>query len=127
MPTRVLLSVKPQFAEAILAGRKTYEFRRAMFRRRNVNTVVLYASSPVCRVVGEFTIQEVLSLALDALWEKTREGGDIDRDYFYRYFRGLEGGYALKVNRVRRYRSPLYLKKDLGITHPPQSFCYLTS
>ena len=56
MPTRVLLSVKPQFAEAILAGVKTFEFRRALFRRPDIKTVVLYASSPTCKVVGEFTI-----------------------------------------------------------------------
>ncbi len=125
MPTRVLLSVKPQFAEAILTGRKTFEFRRAVFRRQEVDTVVLYASSPTCKVVGEFTIAEVLSLALDALWQTTRHGGGIDRDYFDRYFEGRAEGYALKVKRARRYRSPLCLRKDLGILHPPQSFCYL--
>ena len=63
MPTRVLLSVKPRFAEAILAGEKTFEFRRAVFRRQDIETVVLYASSPTCKVVGEFTIDKVLSLA----------------------------------------------------------------
>ena len=125
MPTRVLLSVKPQFAEAILTGRKTFEFRRALFRRPDIDTVVLYASSPTCKVVGEFTIAEVLSLALDALWKTTRHGGGIDRDYFDRYFEGLAEGYALKVKRARRYRSPLCLREDLGILHPPQSFCYL--
>lgn len=31
MPTRVLLSVKPRFAEAILAGDKTFEFGRLLF------------------------------------------------------------------------------------------------
>lgn len=127
MPTRVLLSLKPHFAEAILAGRKTYEFRRAVFRREDVDTIVLYASSPVCKVVGEFTVQEILSMSLDALWDITQHGGAIDRDYFDRYFTGRDDGYALKVKKTRRYRSPLSLKKDLGITHPPQSFCYLDS
>ena len=125
MPTRVLLSVKPRFAEAILAGQKTFEFRRALFRRQDVNTVVLYASSPTCQVVGEFTIDEVLSLALDALWESTCNGGAIDRDYFDQYFQGRSTGYALKVKRARRYRRPLCLQADFGIERPPQSFCYL--
>ena len=48
MPTRVLLSVKPKFAEAILAGDKTFEFRRLLFKRDDVRTIVLYASSPIC-------------------------------------------------------------------------------
>lgn len=125
MPTRILLSVKPRFAEAILAGQKTFEFRRALFRRSDVKTVVLYASSPTCQVVGEFTIEEVLSLALEALWESTRSGGAIDRHYFDRYFHGRATGYALKVKRPRRYRRPLCLQADFGIERPPQSFCYL--
>jgi len=125
MPTRVLLSVKPQFAEAILAGQKIFEFRRALFRRADVETVVLYASSPTCKVVGEFKIEQVLSLSLDALWKSTQEGGAIDREYFDNYFQGRSAGFALKVKRARRYRSPLCLRKDLGISHPPQSFCYL--
>src|SRR5687768_1932591 len=125
MPTRVLLSVKPRFAEAILAGDKTFEFRRALFRSQEVKTVVLYASSPTCKVVGEFTIDEVLTLALDDLWKTTRDGGGIERAYFDEYFEGRETGHALKVKRTRRYRLPLCLLKDFGITHPPQSFCYL--
>ena len=125
MPTRVLLSVKPRFAEAILAGVKTFEFRRALFRRQNIKTVVLYASSPTCKVVGEFTIDQVLSLTPDALWGETQDGGGIDRDFFDRYFEGRDTAHALKVKRARRYRWPLSLQKDLGITHPPQSFCYL--
>lgn len=125
MPTRVLLSVKPQFAEAILAGEKTFEFRRAVFRRENVRIVVLYASSPTRKVVGEFIIDEVLSLHLDALWGVTKDGGAIDRSYFDQYFEGLLTGYALKVKRARRYRSPLCLRTDFGITHPPQSFRYI--
>jgi predicted transcriptional regulator len=125
MPTRVLLSVKPRFAEAILAGKKTFEFRRAVFRRSGVRTVVLYASSPTRKVVGEFTIEEILTLGLDELWGATHEGGAIDRGYFDQYFQGRTTGHALKVKSVRRYRSPLCLRKTFGIEYPPQSFCYV--
>ena len=125
MPTKLLLSVKPRFAEAILSGEKTFEFRRALFRRKNIHTVVLYASSPTRKVVGEFTIEEVLTLHLDALWGKTHKGAAIDRSYFDLYFRGRTKGHALKVRTVRRYRWPLCLRADLGIAHPPQSFRYV--
>jgi len=124
MPTRVLLSVKPRFAEAILAGEKTFEFRRALFRRP-VTRVIIYASSPTRKVVGEFTIGKVLFLSLDALWTSTSDGGAIDRAYFERYFEGRSQGYALKVKSARRYRIPLCLQKDLGIKHAPQSFRYI--
>jgi predicted transcriptional regulator len=125
MPTRVLLSVKPRFAEAILAGVKKFEFRRVLFRRHDIKTIVLYASSPTCKVVGEFTLDEVLSLEPDALWGATCGEGAIDREYFDQYFQGRLTGHALKVKRARRYRAPLCLRADFGIEHPPQSFCYL--
>lgn len=125
MPTRVLLSLKPRFAEAILAGEKTFEFRRALFRRRDVRTVVLYASSPVRKVVGEFVLDEVLTLELDALWGATYQGGGIDRGYFDQYFEGRTTGHALKVRHAHRYCAPLCLHDDLGISHAPQSFRYL--
>lgn len=41
-------------------------------------------------MVGEFTIDEVLTLGLDALWESTCDGGAIDRTYFDQYFEGRE-------------------------------------
>lgn len=125
MPTRVLLSVKPRFAEAILAGKKTFEFRRALFRRTDIRTVVLYASSPVRRVVGEFHLEDVLTFALDELWEITCPGGGIERSYFDQYFAGRTTGHALKVRRPQRYRRPLHLCDDLGVDRAPQSFMYL--
>lgn len=125
MPIRVLLSLKPRFAEAILAGKKTFEFRRALFQRPDVRTVVLYASSPVCKVVGEFVLDEVLTLELDALWGATHHGGGIDRSYFDQYFEGRTTGHALKVQCAHRYRAPLCLHEDFGISRAPQSFLYL--
>ena len=125
MPTRILLSIKPQFAEAILAGKKRFEYRRSIFRRKDINTVVIYASTPICKVVGEFSIEKVLSLELEALWEETYEGAAIDRHYFDQYFRGRTSGYALEVKEVRRYELPLCLSLEFEMERPPQSFCYL--
>ena len=64
MPQIVLLSIRPEFAEKILDGRKRFEFRRTIFRDTNVTKAIIYASRPVCRVIGEFEIEEVLSLPM---------------------------------------------------------------
>ena len=125
MPTRILLSVKPRFAEAILQGTKTFEFRRALFRRRDIDTVVVYASSPTCKILGEFTIEDVLSLDIEELWMATRHGGAIDRAYFDSYFAGRSDGHAIKISRAFRYEAPLCLRRDFGIRTPPQSFRYV--
>lgn len=119
------MSLKPRFAEAILDGEKTFEFRRALFRSLDVETVVLYASSPVCMVLGEFDLEEVITLELDELWNTTKHGGGIDREYFDEYFDGRDSGHALKVSRPLRYASPMCLREDFGLARPPQSFQYL--
>lgn len=124
MPTSVLLSVKPEFVGAILDGTKRFEFRRSIFRCQEVQKVVLYASSPVQMVVGEFDVAEIITMELSALWRRTKQYAGIRRAYFDEYFVGLTNGHALAVERFRRYRCPLHLQ-HFGISRPPQSFLYL--
>jgi len=45
--TDVLLSVKPEYAEKILDGKKKYEFRRAIFKRNDIEKIYIYSSSPI--------------------------------------------------------------------------------
>ena len=58
---KVLLSIKPEFVEKIFAGTKKYEFRKSLFKKSGVKYVVIYASAPIKRVVGEFEIDDILS------------------------------------------------------------------
>jgi predicted transcriptional regulator len=125
MQNSVLLSIKPEFAFSIFDGNKKFEFRKAIFRTTNVKKVVVYASSPVQKVIGEFTIDEILTMGINSLWETTALGAGIEKSYFSKYFEGRQQGYALKVKTTRKYRQPLSLQEDFGISHPPQSFCYI--
>lgn len=127
MPTSVLLSVRPEFAEAILSGTKEYEFRRVLFRDRDVGRVVLYATQPVGRVVGEFEVAEVISMEPHALWEATQHASGIDKSYFDQYFQGQDIAHAIRVGVVYRYPTPLDLARDLCIKHAPQSYIYVDS
>ena len=68
---KVLLSIKPEFVEKIFAGTKKYEFRKSLFKRSDVKFVVIYASAPIKRVVGEFEIDDILSDDVNTIWERT--------------------------------------------------------
>jgi predicted transcriptional regulator len=125
MRTSVLLSIKPRFANAILEGTKTFELRRAVFRSPAVRKIVIYASSPVSLVIGEFMIDGILALEPKKLWAVTAKGTCVDQEFFDEYFRGREIGFALKVYSPRRYAKPLRLEELFGLSRPPQSFCYL--
>ena len=119
---KVLLSIKPEFANRIFEGTKLFEYRRIIFRQP-VSTVIVYASAPISRVIGEFEISDLLFHDIDTLWRKTRKHSGITECYFYSYFSDKRHGYAIRIGRTKKYRSPLRLETIYG-TRPPQSFAY---
>lgn len=123
---KVLLSIKPKYAELILKGEKQYEFRRAIFKSPLVTKVVIYASSPISKVIGEFEIDCILSLSLEELWIRTMELSGIDKEFYDEYFEGKEVGHAIKVKKVKRYSKHKELQ-DFDIKYAPQSFAYINS
>ena len=125
MQTKILLSIKPDFAQRIFDGSKRYEFRRVLFRSESVTTVVVYASSPVKRVIGEFTVGGVLKLGKQALWKKTKNHAGIEKRYFDLYFSGQCVAFAIKISRPERYSAPIRLEHAFDFSRPPQSFRYL--
>ena len=122
---RVLLSIKPEFADKIFSGEKKYEFRRSIFKNQTVKKIIVYASSPVQKVIGEFEIESILDGNPTWLWEQTRKHAGISEDFFFAYFKEKENGYAIKVTKVVKYKEPLCLKKDFKLS-PPQSFAYIS-
>lgn len=123
---KVLLSIKPKYADLILDGEKLYEFRRAIFKSPLVKKVIIYASSPVQKVVGEFEIDRILSLETDELWKQTMKYSGIDKAFYDKYFEGKEIGHAIKVKSVKRYAKYRELN-EFDINYPPQSFVYLNT
>lgn len=121
---KVLLSIKPEFANLIFDGIKKFEFRRAIFKNQKIKTVVVYASSPMQRVIGEFEIEAILKADLDTLWAETREYAGIEEEFFYEYFGDKEHGFAIKIKKTRKYKTPLCLREHYNV-QPPQSFLYL--
>lgn len=125
MQTCVLLSIKPQFVESIMKGEKQYEFRRRVFKRPNVTTVIIYATAPISKVVGEFEIEAIIELEVNNLWEETKSQAGIEETYFQSYFAGRDSGYAIKVGKPFRYAEPKTLIDDFNINFAPQSFIYI--
>lgn len=120
---KVILSIKPEFVEKILKGEKKFEFRRQIFKK-DVDKVIVYASSPVKALIGEFTIDEIIENKLDLLWELTKKDAGITKEFFYKYFKNKNTGYAIKIKNFFKYEHPINLN-SFGIIYPPQSYLYL--
>lgn len=120
---KIILSIKPIYVSLILSNIKKYEYRRSIFKRE-VDIVLIYSSSPEQRVVGEFSVEEVLHFELGKLWDETNIDSGISKDFFFQYFNDLEKGYAIKIGKVKKYKQPKLLS-EFGDISPPQSFIYV--
>lgn len=125
MQTKVLLSIKPEFANKIFTGEKKYEYRKFLFKNVNVKGVIVYASNPIKKVIGEFEIVEVISDSPEKIWEKTHKQSGISKYYFEKYTNSKDTIYALKIGRTLKYEKQLNLKDDFNVHFAPQSFIYL--
>lgn len=121
----VLLSVHPTYADAILDGRKTIEFRRRALPP-DVWAVVIYATMPIGRIVGWFEIDGTVSASPEELWRDHGHEGCVERSFFDRYFALRKRGHGIRVKRSRRYHRALKLAEVSPSIRPPQSFQYLT-
>ena len=122
----VLLSIKPEFAFKIFDGTKKYEFRKSIFKKPGVKKVIVYASSPVQQVIGEFEIERVLSHDVETLWEMSKEHGGISEDFYFEYFSEKEVAYAIEVKNYEKYQVPLSIERDFAVS-PPQSYRYVAN
>lgn len=120
---KVVLSIKPQFAFKIFDGTKKFEFRKSIFKNENIKSIIVYASSPVQQVIGEFEIKEIHNYDIETLWYLTHEHSGISEEFYYEYFANKEQGFAIEVKKTRKYRTPKCLKADFNLL-PPQSFAY---
>lgn len=122
---RVLLSIRPVHVENILSGVKRFEFRRRMFTRRDVRSVLIYSTMPVGRLVAEFEIAEILEDEPDRLWARTHADSGISKDYFDAYFEGRNTAFALGIGALTIFETPIEPTELIEDFTPPQSYRYV--
>lgn len=119
MKKNVILSIKPEYVAEIKAGRKRFEFRKAIFKEK-VEKVYIYASSPISMVVGEFHPVDILNDNPDRIWELTRDYAGISEQFYHDYFSGRSVAYAIVIQNLKMYDTPKHLP-----FHAPQSYRYI--
>lgn len=109
-----------------MKGSKRFEYRKKVFKRSDVSSIVVYATKPYGRVVGEFEIAGIIEENLDMLWEETKDFSGISEEFFYDYFKDRESGFAIKIKEFVEYDEHLELSEfNPNIKAAPQSFCYI--
>ena len=121
--SKILLSINPEYVDKIFNGTKEYEFRKVGCKRV-INKIIIYSTAPIKKVVGEATVERILSDKPDIVWEMTKKKAGINSDFFYNYYRGKHKAIAYKLGQVKEYDAPVDLDY-YNVTTPPQSFIYL--
>lgn len=118
-----ILSIKPEYAEAIFNGTKKYEFRKVVFKK-HVDKVKLYVSKPVGKIVGEFDVDGILEHSPEELWDKTSQYAGIDKESYLEYFKGKNLAFAIKIKNAVKYKEAICPYTQFSNFTPPQSFMY---
>jgi len=122
----VLISIKPKYIEKIKEGIKTFELRKKIFKNYDkVNTIYIYSTSPIKKIVGKFNIEEIIEDHPDHIWQNYKDHLGIDKKDYFNYFKGKEKGFAIKIRNLNFFRNPIDPKKIFPNFIPPQSYCFL--
>ena len=129
-PAHILISLEENHADNIFLGRKHVELRR---RRMNVETgtiVWIYVKQPVGAIVGSARVSSTHVNSPSALWKMFSSVSGLSRSEFFDYFCGVEDGFGLGLDEVRKLSAPISLstlRKGGKRFHPPQFFARLAS
>lgn len=118
-----LLSIHPEYARALVEGVKRVEFRKRRLAD-DISFIAVYATRPVSRVVGLFSIDDQVIASPDDLWNEFEQVAGITRDKFVTYFQDTGQGAGIRVREFAALSSPLPLESAFGVTRPPQSCQY---
>ena len=124
-----VMAVYPEYASAMLHGRKTVEVRRRVPSLCSGTRLWLYATRPSSRIVGWVTVEMMIRASVNELWEWFHAGVLVDRSTFDSYFSGLAHGIALSISSpVEIDPIPLAeLSKVRERFHPPRVLTFLTA
>jgi len=121
----ILLPIKPKYAEMILNGEKDIEFRKS-FPKQDVDKIVIYATAPISRIVGEVEVKEQVeeryrdAIICPYLCWFYKVG--ISEAELKKYYEWKEYVYYYVLGKVTKYDKSL---SELGINYVPQNFVYL--
>jgi len=121
-----LMAIHERYADAIMDGVKRVEFRKRRLAD-DIETVWVYATAPVSKVIGRFSVEEIVQGTPQDIWERYGSVGVIERDAFFNYYDGATTAVAIIVGAAARLPDPITLDEIDPRPAVPQSFAYLSA
>lgn len=107
-----------------MSGVKKVEFRKKIFKKP-VDKVFVYSSSPEKKIIGYFTIGEIVEDSPERLWEKFNKVGGISKKDFFEYYKNVETGFSISVDTYKEFEEGVDPTDFFENFRAPQSYIYL--
>lgn len=126
----IIMSIKPKYWKDIVNLRKIVEYRKRVWVNTSEPTrVIVYATAPMKRVVGEFTTNNIIQGTPKQVWKHTQGMGAISENEFFEYFKNSKQANAIEIKTLKVYNEPDNINslKMIGVNSAPQSWQYAKS
>lgn len=118
------MPIKPIYAGRLLEGTKKYEFRKTNIKG-NLSHIIIYASSPVKKIIGVAEVGSIETSCPLHLWENTKDEAGISHRAYMEYFNGSDKACAISIKHIfplKNHLKPCEITDDFIV---PQSFRYV--
>jgi predicted transcriptional regulator len=100
MSNAAILSIKPVYANQILAGTKTLELRKSSMGLAAGDVILVYSSAPEQQLAFWIRVKDVEALPVEDMWRQYHDRLGIGPDEYAAYFRGARTAVGLHVGEV---------------------------
>lgn len=124
----ILMTIKPQYVEKIITGKKQIEVRRSNLNMEKGDVIFIYSSKPESSVVSCAKVNLVERLEKDKLWSKYNAKLGISLKEYDIYLKAKTVATAIHLADFEALKSPLSLQtlhRLLPGFRIPQSYFYL--
>lgn len=120
----IIISMAPKSAEALFDNPEKNVVFYKVTPANKVLRVIVYATAPVKKVVGEFDLQEIKIAATSTIWKNFSKASVISKKEYDSYYEGKEKAHAMISKKTYKYRNPKDLS-DYNMSKGPSGFQYL--
>lgn len=126
LSNKLVMSMRPEYADRVFSRHKQVEFRRKFSTKWRGCKAVVYGTKPLGALMGEVTMRNITCGTAEAIWETFGTMGGCSREEFSAYVAGSDSVYAIELSDVTPYIAPISLAQVSHLIsedlRPPQSF-----
>lgn len=130
MAKTLIVSIKPEFTEMIIAGKKTIELRKSAPDVNVGDIMIIYCTYPIMAFIGVCKIGKVLKLEPLLMWKQYKSCLGIDYVRFSAYYHNVSLAIGIEITEFEKLNKNIKLeaiKNEIPSFQPPQTFRYLDS